>query len=403
MGWDDNRALLHLNEWKLQCLTDLKYEIKCFKFLIFQTRMNKLSKWALVRRLVCYLPVMPFLNTMNVLLGDAASSTIGNPIIFRVVGCRTDGDSGQHGELPLLWTSRKSNQTFRLHQCKLKTLQMAFLLFPPTCLFVSMHTLKSLKTHRAMTVCLDVPQIIFTRQRPHWKHFQPQSEGYSASSSLSTVFCPKYCSYCIRLPMWGTLTSVCGRFLCEAAGGNQQTFLPIAPCRWINGNLARVKGEAAVRVLETCTRFFRSFVCNNTCRPKKSWIPDGELWAPCLFFTSSVVEEQVFLQQRSVISAKVQQISIEMTLTGGISVESCLDKLFCFHIYIQVLRLCVAVVACSCTKDKNNLVSQKQAILFPTPELLSAAWCPPDTLLDPQVLKVQSRTKGSRLSGQIRD
>lgn len=37
--------------------------------------------------------------------------------------------------------------------------------------------------------------------------------------------------------------------------------------------------------------------------------------------------------------------------------------------YVLGLRV---TVACVCTKDKNNLVSQKQTILFPTPELLSA-------------------------------
>lgn len=56
----------------------------------------------------------------------------------------TEGVSGQHGELAFLWSSLKSNQIFRLHPCKLKTLQMAF--FPP-CFSVFMHTLESLKTH----------------------------------------------------------------------------------------------------------------------------------------------------------------------------------------------------------------------------------------------------------------
>lgn len=37
-------------------------------------------------------------------------------------------------------------------------------------------------------------------------------------------------------------------------------------------------------------------------------------------FASSVVERQVFLQQRSVKSAKVLQISIVMTVTGGVGV-----------------------------------------------------------------------------------
>lgn len=87
-------------------------------------------------------------------------------------------------------------------------------------------------------------------------------------------------------------------------------------------------------------------------------------------FASSVVERQVFLQQRSVKSAKVLQISIVMTVTGGVGVlRDCLDKLFSIYMYVLGLRV---TVACVCTKDKNNLVSQKQTILFPTPELLSA-------------------------------
>lgn len=77
----------------------------------------------------------PFVATLNVLLGNATSSTIANLIIFCVDGCGTDSDSGQRGELALLWSSLKSNQIFRLRQCKLKTLQMAFFV-SPTCLSV---------------------------------------------------------------------------------------------------------------------------------------------------------------------------------------------------------------------------------------------------------------------------
>lgn len=124
--------------------------------------------------------------------------------------------------------------------------------FPPLpfCLHANIGVTENTPRAMAQTVCLDLPQTLSSLRgrdpiesvsNPNQRVIQHLLLFPLCSALLNVTATASACQYGAHER---------GRFLRVAAGGNQQSFLQIAPCRVTNGSHARVKGGAAVRTLE---------------------------------------------------------------------------------------------------------------------------------------------------------